>query len=411
MTHSKWILKIIFQYTMFILHTQCETFNIVIPVKTGFSCLNKTAGFYADTNANCKIYHTCDEYGNKFTYYCPKETAFRQDALICDHAHLVQCQGSISSNTTKYTEQKGNNSCCIEDSADRDQSFAHSLHITQPLRTNNKMGYGFSFSARQPDKNFTKMVTGKSNITNIFYSLNYTSPTTNIPIEHSVNTEIQYTSAINQHYKNGLRRNDNFSIQNDNFHDKAKLNEKPKMDQHNVLNQKVSDGLYNFLKQPSNTFSGNNQTQENNVKNYQPTKSPNNLLKLSSMNHRNYPYLETLKSIQKNTKIPSTTVSATVGNIALTTTELPVYALTLSLKPLIPSELEYDPYYPRFSTTTEPYYTPTHNIKELSHVKDSTQTIWSTTHFELPSVLPDLNVLEDIVDRRKLLYIPRVKFN
>ena len=61
------------------------------PLKTNFSCRGRDTGFYADVDTYCRVYHTCDDHGNKFTYYCPAETAFRQEALVCDHAHLVDC--------------------------------------------------------------------------------------------------------------------------------------------------------------------------------------------------------------------------------------------------------------------------------------------------------------------------------
>ncbi|XP_043605667.1 uncharacterized protein LOC122577948 isoform X1 [Bombus pyrosoma] len=405
MIQFNWIWKIIIQYMMLILHTQPEIVNTERSMKTIFSCLNRTAGFYADINASCKIYHTCDEYGNKFTYHCPEETAFRQDALICDHAHLVQCQGSIISSTKEYIKEEKDNSSDTKHSIDNDQSLFHSFYMTQPTNTSNKERYGFVFNSRQIFKNFNKTETTGRDIISSFYPLSYINYTTNIPIDHSINTQSMHI--ISQYNENGLRKNENFSTPSQSFHEKDKLNEKLiRMNQKGYLYQKVNDALYSFLKLPSNTFSGSNQTQENNVKIYQSTKNPIDFLKLSPINYRNYPYLETLKSIQKNTKMISTTVHSTTASMTLSTTEIPVYALTLSLKPLIPSELEYDPYYPKFSTTTEPYYTSTQNLKEWS-----TQTVRSTTHLELPAVLPDLNSLDDIVDRRKLLYIPRIKFN
>ncbi|CAK9806851.1 unnamed protein product [Anthophora quadrimaculata] len=400
MARLNWFFENILQYIIFILHTQFEMSNSVISMKTNFSCFNRAPGFYADVNANCKIYHTCDEYGNKFTYHCPEETAFRQDALICDHAHLVDCQGNTSSNTKECIEKKrNNNSCCSEDVTAKSQPF----HVTQSMEANNKMQHGFVFNTRGLHKSFNMTETTKTKIINSFHPLN--NSTTNIPINNPINIRAQYMPAVKDHQENGFKKNTNFSIQSQNTYSKDKFNEKPKMDQEDYLNKNVNNPLHNFLKFPPNIFSGSIKNQENNAKNYQPTRNPNDFLQLSSTNHRNY--LETLKSIQKNTKVP---VSAAT-NILLTTTELPVYALTLSLKPLIPSELEYDPYYPKISTSTESYYTPIHDTKEWSHTRDFTQTTWSSTHFQLPPALPDLNTLEDIVDRRKLLYIPRNKFN
>lgn len=134
------------------------------------------------------------------------------------------------------------------------------------------------------------------------------------------------------------------------------------------------------------------------------TKLPtNDITKLNSNTYnRDYPYFETLRSIQANamsTNTPRTTIA---------TTEIPVHALTMSLKPLVPNELEYDPYYPRIPTSTEAYYTAIQLNKDSESFRFTTQPPWSGIYFEIPAVLPDLNTLEDLVDRRKLFYIPRV---
>ncbi|XP_001122830.2 uncharacterized protein LOC727116 [Apis mellifera] len=397
-----WIWKIIFRCVMFILCIQSEIFNIVNSVKVSFSCLNRTAGFYADTDAGCKIYYTCDEYGNKFTYHCPEETAFRQDALICDHAHLVHCEKPISSTLKEYNEKpeetKDDDSSY---SKDKSRSLFPSFPMTRLMKTNNEVGYKFIPNSDRLFKNLDKTIENKA--IDSFYPSNYNNVTTNF----ETNAGTRYM--IDEYDKNGLKKNESFSIRIQSFYDKDKRNEKSTLNQRNYSQQKMNDAVYNLLKVSSYTLS---HARENNAKGYQPDKNTDNFLKLSSINYRNYPYLETLKSIQRNTKIlPTTTGTATMANIPLATTELPVYALTLSLKPLIPNELEYDPYYPGYSTTTETYYTPVQNVKEWSRIGNSTRTMWSNIHFRLPSVLPDLNSLDDIVDRRKLLYIPRIKFD
>jgi hypothetical protein len=122
----------------------------------------------------------------------------------------------------------------------------------------------------------------------------------------------------------------------------------------------------------------------------------------SSYNSDYHPYSETLKSIQINSQ-PTDDKP---------TTEIPVHALTLSLKPLVPNELEYDPYYPKQPTSTEAYYTPSsrNKVDANARLSSSSQAPPIGRHnlsFEIPSVLPDLNTLEDLVDRRKLFYIPR----
>jgi len=123
-------------------------------------------------------------------------------------------------------------------------------------------------------------------------------------------------------------------------------------------------------------------------------------------NNDYHPYSETLKSIQTNayTKFETNTRP---------TTEIPVHALTLSLKPLVPNELEHDPYYPKHPTSTEAYYTPSNrgktdiNARLFGSSQPPPVVARASVTFKIPSVLPDLNTLEDLVDRRKLFYIPR----
>ncbi|XP_076245417.1 uncharacterized protein LOC143185963 isoform X2 [Calliopsis andreniformis] len=356
------------------------------------------------------MYHTCDEYGNKFTYHCPEETAFRQDALICDHAHLVNCEGFSTKDNKKY-----NDSSHIREPVDNIQSqFLHQrLQLAQPIKTSNNVQHGLAFSSRHFLKTFNETEASKNKITKFLqpplYEFNSTTPAS---VNYFANIKTSYTPFINQN-QSGIRKNGTSFVQNQNSNNKDKFNEREETNQKDSLDQKTNDAFNHFWKYSSDTFSDSLQNQQENTKKNQTTKNSRDNPKLSFTNHRNYPYLETLKSIQKNTKAPSTstTAASTISNTFLTTTEIPVYALTLSLKPLLPIELEYDPYYPKVSTSTESYYTPTHNSKAQSYTRDFTQTSRSNTHLKLPSILPDLNSLDDIVDRRKLFYIPRIKFD
>ncbi|XP_076668720.1 uncharacterized protein LOC143369117 isoform X2 [Andrena cerasifolii] len=385
--------------------------NTAIPVKTNFSCLDKTAGFYADISADCKIYHTCDEYGNIFTYRCPEETAFRQDALICDHAHLVNCQGSIFSNTEGIRERYNNYSCEKKSVDDIGGEFLpQPLQVAQSIKPNTKVQHGFTFSSRQFLRNPNETETTKNKGTKLFHpSLSEFNSTTDVPINQFANIRTQSTASVNQIQQSGLRKEENFFIQSQRSVDKDKFMEEGINEKH-YPNPRTNDAARTFWKPTSNTFLRSRNQQDDTSRN-ETAKNSQDGLKLSSTNHRNYPYIETLQSIQKSTKIPSTRDSITIADAFPTTTEISVYALTLSLKPLLPNEAEDDPYYPKLSTSTESYYTPTHTNKERLHVGVGTQALWSNTHLKLPSILPDLSSLEDIVDRRKLFYIPRIKFH
>ncbi|GAB0092297.1 uncharacterized protein DMENIID0001_072870 [Sergentomyia squamirostris] len=67
----------------------------VIP-RTDFSCRGRPAGYYADIETGCEIYHMCDGLGRQFSYACPNTTLFQQRMLICDHWYMVNCSRAES---------------------------------------------------------------------------------------------------------------------------------------------------------------------------------------------------------------------------------------------------------------------------------------------------------------------------
>uniref|UniRef100_A0A1B0A3M0 Chitin-binding type-2 domain-containing protein n=1 Tax=Glossina pallidipes TaxID=7398 RepID=A0A1B0A3M0_GLOPL len=64
--------------------------------KTSFSCTGRPAGYYADIETGCQIYHMCDGLGRQFSYSCPNTTLFQQRMLICDHWYMVNCSKAES---------------------------------------------------------------------------------------------------------------------------------------------------------------------------------------------------------------------------------------------------------------------------------------------------------------------------
>ncbi|XP_058447342.1 putative mediator of RNA polymerase II transcription subunit 26 [Malaya genurostris] len=64
--------------------------------KTRFSCSGRAAGYYADVETGCQIYHMCDGLGRQFSYSCPNTTLFQQRMLICDHWYMVNCSKAES---------------------------------------------------------------------------------------------------------------------------------------------------------------------------------------------------------------------------------------------------------------------------------------------------------------------------
>uniref|UniRef100_A0A182JX54 Chitin-binding type-2 domain-containing protein n=1 Tax=Anopheles christyi TaxID=43041 RepID=A0A182JX54_9DIPT len=64
--------------------------------RTRFSCTGRAAGYYADVETGCQIYHMCDGLGRQFSYACPNTTLFQQRMLICDHWYMVNCSKAES---------------------------------------------------------------------------------------------------------------------------------------------------------------------------------------------------------------------------------------------------------------------------------------------------------------------------
>ncbi|CAK1555080.1 unnamed protein product [Leptosia nina] len=69
--------------------------RVKIPT-TRFTCQGRPAGYYADVETGCQIYHMCDGLGRQFSYSCPNTTLFQQRMLICDHWYMVNCSNSES---------------------------------------------------------------------------------------------------------------------------------------------------------------------------------------------------------------------------------------------------------------------------------------------------------------------------
>lgn len=129
-------------------------------------------------------------------------------------------------------------------------------------------------------------------------------------------------------------------------------------------------------------------------------------------NNDNYPYGETLRSIQQS-KLTAAGTSALDGPSTSSTNARPTEATIFGVptKPLVPgAEVEHDPYYPR-SPTTEAYYTTRQQADKVRKPFFTTtrRPTTSGARFEIPAVLPDLNSLEDLLDRRKFFFIPQVK--
>ncbi|XP_035737733.1 uncharacterized protein LOC118448500 isoform X1 [Vespa mandarinia] len=420
---ESWILGIVLHCTAFIVlvHPE-EVFNTTPPpLRTNFSCFGRAMGFYADIEADCKVYHTCDDHGNKFSYRCPEETAFRQDALICDHARLVDCRA------TTYDDKKSLRGSRSEeeslglsvpsffnvppplDNSNDHHSFSRSFQVIQPpdKSLTDKAQPGFVFSASVFLRNQKDHDSHRKSM-NAHETESILDPSRcNRNEEHKTTgsnskNQVSHFSSTPRPFSHGPYPKEDSSLSNrfssftrsdsgtKNLHGRTFVNvpmisrktEPPRKDLFHTTTTTTTTNVFSLsTKLPTNDITRVNS---------------------NTYNNRDYPYFETLRSIQANA------MSTTTPRTTLATTEIPVHALTMSLKPLVPNELEYDPYYPRTPASTEAYYTDSHLSKDSESFRFTTQPPWSGIHFEIPAVLPDLNTLEDLVDRRKLFYIPRI---
>lgn len=50
-----------------------------------FNCTNRSEGYYADVESNCRLFHYCRQNGVSFTFRCPGDSVFNQRVLSCDN--------------------------------------------------------------------------------------------------------------------------------------------------------------------------------------------------------------------------------------------------------------------------------------------------------------------------------------
>ncbi|XP_037083346.1 uncharacterized protein LOC119103798 [Pollicipes pollicipes] len=64
--------------------------------ETTFQCSQQRYwGMYADTAAQCQVWHYCDQDGHKHSFLCPNGTVFSQVTFICDWWFNVDCNNAV----------------------------------------------------------------------------------------------------------------------------------------------------------------------------------------------------------------------------------------------------------------------------------------------------------------------------
>lgn len=310
-------------------------------------------GYYADLPSNCRIYHNCDDQGNKFSYHCPEMTAFRQEALICDHAHLVDCQAGARVLKPPDTVEQIPLERRTTVSPFRDYLLGKESTIDGGLRKPNWPA-DVSFKNAENDSSFLRLKNLQQ-----------------LPKGSETYSRTNWRQSVPQRELEAPFVESVF--------------DKPTSPDYG------DDGKTEFRGQER----GESTTPQCVCKDVQTTDTTHFTLRNSP---GVYPRSErgNSKSIETTPMTSSTSV-------------IPFRDFTASLEPLVPNTLEYDPYYPKESwTTTETYYTPSEKGK-VPQAFDSQnfQPPLVGIYFKIPDQLPDLNTLDDIVDRRKLFYIPK----
>ncbi|XP_043225924.1 uncharacterized protein LOC122383487 [Amphibalanus amphitrite] len=64
--------------------------------RTGFSCRGRPAGYYADEETRCQVWHYCSTTHVRQSFLCTRGTVFNQLHLVCDWWYAVECGRSDS---------------------------------------------------------------------------------------------------------------------------------------------------------------------------------------------------------------------------------------------------------------------------------------------------------------------------
>ncbi|XP_044594498.1 uncharacterized protein LOC123271996 [Cotesia glomerata] len=367
-------------YSILILVIGEKSLNTIPQQSSNFSCKSRDTGFYADIESNCQIYYTCDDHGNKFSYNCPQDTVFNQETLVCDHTYRVDCQKSAKFILQDVKTQQIQEKDIESDNTQNANKFSRSFRITpQPSI--------YFLAPKDNNNNNTKSSVLKD----------------------------QSNSGSNQDFFKSSR-NSQFNRGNL-FSSVIKSSSQPTLTSSTTTTttrpQLRRDDTKNFTSkvEKQKIFSSQRSNKINDTEFQQPSRTTTKSSVVID------PYSGTLRSIQNNNKISNSSTKNQnnkkeqfiVTTVPTTTagTDFPIPSFEESLFSGLTNFNDDDPYYPRYTTSTEGY---TLETIEQTPFSFTTQRI-RTTNFKLNLVdlLPDLNSVEDLVDRRKHLFIPKTK--
>ncbi|KAH9417311.1 hypothetical protein DERP_007308 [Dermatophagoides pteronyssinus] len=67
-----------------------------------FDCSNRSEGYYADIDLNCRTFHYCKQEQRQFTFNCPGSSQFNQKELTCENNNFENDSNEICQNSTKF---------------------------------------------------------------------------------------------------------------------------------------------------------------------------------------------------------------------------------------------------------------------------------------------------------------------
>ncbi|XP_012268572.2 uncharacterized protein LOC105693309 [Athalia rosae] len=367
------------------------------PINSNFTCAGRLAGYYADLSSNCRVYHNCDDQGNKFSYHCPEMTAFRQEALVCDHAHLVDCQTAatqilinraekskktVGASPTVTTINPFSNLFIRKDAAASQVSKPWPANVRFKTAVAQETPFHLGLDARHTFAGMAStFASNQTTVAQLASGRNSGMEKIAMPFDYRW---VQFSGDRPKSKSNGSRFDGSTGrdlIANSRGHLGWKF-----------TNRSISTAEINA--------DGEHHTQ--------PSAYEYSRMKSSPMTSRSGSYPEINGTNTKSTQISGQT-KLTPSLTTLSPSDILFPDFTASLKPLVPNALEYDPYYPREPwTTTETYYTPSER-SESPRAFDSPnfQPSLIGVRFKIPDILPDLNTIDDIVERRKHFFIPR----
>ena len=110
--------------------------------KTRFKCTDKVdGGYYADTEAQCQVFHICSHMGQgraqRYSFLCPNGTMFQQQFNVCQWWYYVDCQESPEYYPQKEIEKEPSNGRLLDENEFKErEAFRETQQVGEKRNTN-----------------------------------------------------------------------------------------------------------------------------------------------------------------------------------------------------------------------------------------------------------------------------------